>query len=88
MIAFQNIYIYIYNDFDFIPLELLQDIFSEEIFFFRKESVCSRICISVLATQIAIDHAVFEADKTEPALYQYLSFDTELLDVKSNANDE
>ena len=42
---------------------------------------------SVLVPQIAIDH-VAEADKTEAALYQYLSFDTELLDVNNDATDE
>ena len=43
---------------------------------------------SVLVPQIAIDHAVLETDKTEAALYHYLYFDTELLDVKSHATDE
>ena len=63
---------------------------AEEMFF--SQSTNSEIEVSlhesVLVPQIAIDHAVLEADKTEAALYEYLSFDTELLDVKSKANDE
>ena len=80
----------IFNDFDFNPAELLQDSGADEMFF--SQSTNSEIEVSVhealLVPQIAIDHAVWEADKTEAALYEYLSFDTELVYVKSKANDE
>ena len=80
----------IYNDFDFNPAELLQDSAADEMFFSQSTNSEIEVSVheSVLVPQIAIDHAVLEADKTEAALYEYLSFDTELLDVKSKANDE
>ena len=78
----------IYNDFDFDPINFLNDAADEEFTYSQTSNLVARYVVNTreVVPSVAVDYAIIQADDREGILYDDLTFDHPLHDIESDIN--